>query len=152
MSSFLVSTAARGDAREASSASRRFGRLIATGLAAMLGLIVGAPQDARAGEGSIVATPSALTASGPDFNSVTYRPLTCGVDEPVNDESPGSVDLVGDARHRPTYFAWDNSYLYFRFRVTANPTGTKGFDQNAWVVLIQVPSGDPLPEPVRALR
>ena len=37
----------------------------------------------------------------------------------------------------------DSTYLYFRWRVNADPSGVKGFDQLAWVSLLQVPSGNP---------
>jgi len=41
--------------------------------------------------------------------------------------------------------ALDSSYLYFRYRVNGDPSGPKGFaDFSDWVMLLQVPSGNPL--------
>jgi hypothetical protein len=99
----------------------------------------------RAADGSVTTTRTSLTAeSNPNFDAVTWRPLGCTESvEPVGDSTPTTTDLAGDATHSATYFAWDSNYLYARFRLTASPTGSKGFDQYAWVMLLQVPSGDP---------
>ena len=43
----------------------------------------------------------------------------------------------------PAYIGLDSTYLYFCWRVNADPSGVKGFDQLAWVSLLQVPSGNP---------
>jgi len=56
---------------------------------------------------------------------------------------PRPVDLVGNATYPPAYIGLDSTYLYLRWRVNADPSGVKGFDQLAWVSLLQVPSGNP---------
>ena len=145
MREFLASIDALLHLPSVSSSTRKNRGHLMAGLVVVSTLLGGWSHEVRAADGAVVAAPSALDAGGgPDFDSVTFRPLACSVNgDPAGDENPASTDLVGDATHSPTYFAWDDSYLYFRFRVTSNPTGAKGFDQYAWVVLLQVPSGDP---------
>jgi hypothetical protein len=92
----------------------------------------------------VTATATALAPSdNPDFDSVTWTTLACGNGvAPPGDSSPSSTDIVGDLAHPATSYAWDASYLYFRFRMDGSPTGPRGFDQYAWVSLMQVPTGN----------
>ncbi|MFP3392647.1 carboxypeptidase regulatory-like domain-containing protein [Brevibacillus sp. SIMBA_040] len=55
-----------------------------------------------------------------------------------NDESPGSVDLVGNATFPGAYLAYDGTYLYFRLRVNEDPRNSQknGFQNFAWGFLI----------------
>jgi uncharacterized repeat protein (TIGR01451 family) len=82
-------------------------------------------------------------AQAPAFDAVVWTPLACAAGDPAGDETPSAVDLVGDAAHLAAYTAHDGSYLYMRFRVNGDPTGSGGFHSYAWNVLMQVPSGDP---------
>jgi uncharacterized repeat protein (TIGR01451 family) len=86
--------------------------------------------------------PSAM-AQTPDFDAVAWQPLGAGVAEPAGDESPSAVDLVGDAAHAPAFSAHDATFLYLRYRVDGDPTGSGGFQSYAWNTLAQVPSGNP---------
>ena len=87
-----------------------------------------------------------MTASAavPVFGGSESLPLLCeGDGEPAGDSSPGSLDLVGDATRTPVSVNHDEHFLYFRYRVDSSPVGPGGFDQAAWVALVQVPDGDP---------
>src|SRR5437867_10330589 len=86
---------------------------------------------------------SAGASGNPDFDAVSWIDLGCTIGDPPDDVTPRSVDLVGDATYPPTYIGLDSTYLCFRYRVNRNPSGTNGFDQLAWVSLLQVPSGNP---------
>jgi hypothetical protein len=86
----------------------------------------------------------AARAWSPNFCCVEWFPIGCNdFSEPAGDESPGSIDFVGSATHPGAYVAYDDSYLYFRYRVDADPSGPGGFDQYAWTALMHVASGNP---------
>ncbi len=127
------------------SSSRRVLALGLLCLSALLALIPYANAAGSVQKGNVAAATSALSAgNNPDFDAVPFQPLSCNAGvEPAGDESPSSTDLVGDSTHPAAYYAFDDNYLYFRFRVDKVPTGPRGFDQYAWVSLLQVPSGDP---------
>jgi len=99
---------------------------------------------ANVSQKSVGASPKALaTGNSPDFDAVSFQTLICDTGgDPAGDESPNAVDIVGDATHPTTYMAWDDTYVYFRFRVNGDPSGPNGFAQSAWVMLLQVPSGN----------
>jgi len=84
-----------------------------------------------------------MPGDNPDFDSVSWIDLGCTIGDPPDDITPRSVDLVGDPSYPPAYIGVDSNYLYFRYRVNKDPSGVDGFDQNAWVALLQVPSGNP---------
>src|SRR5262249_48842280 len=67
----------------------------------------------------------------------------CAENEPAGNENPNSVDLVGAAGLSAAYFQIDSNFLYLRERVAGSPSGSGGFDQYAWVVLVQTASGNP---------
>ena len=48
-----------------------------------------------------------------------------------------------NAAQAPAFYAFDADYLYFRYRMNGDPTGSGGFAQYAWTALMQVPSGNP---------
>lgn len=89
-----------------------------------------------------LAQPSQMTAAA-EIESIDWRPLDCGAGDPVGDESPAATDLVGDTANGKysAYYAFDAQYLYLRQRVNGNPSGSGGFAQYAWTMLLQVPSG-----------
>jgi uncharacterized repeat protein (TIGR01451 family) len=91
----------------------------------------------------VLALTTAARAQAPDFDAAAWKPLDCGVGDPAGDETPGAVDLVGDAGHLSAFYAYDASFVYFRYRVNADPSGSGGFASYAWTALMQVPSGDP---------
>src|SRR5437870_4329251 len=93
----------------------------------------------------IVLGASAAGAAGdPDFGAVRWVALDCAPGgDPAGDESPSSADLVGDPSHPATYYAYDATYLYFRYRLDSDPTSKGGFVENIWSALMQVPSGNP---------
>src|SRR5437763_920805 len=93
--------------------------------------------------GAFLAAGRAMAAGNPDFDAVTWVPLTCDASPMVTHASPGAVDFVGDASYPAAYFAHDATYLYFRYRMDANPSGPGGFAQYSWTALMQVPSGNP---------
>jgi hypothetical protein len=96
--------------------------------------------------GAVLAVTTAATpglAHQPDFDNVVLTPLTCGTDEPAGDETPLSLDLVGTEEFPAAQVGFDEHFLYFRYRVNRAPNGPGGFDQFAWVALLQVPNGNP---------
>jgi len=92
--------------------------------------------------GALLAAGSAVAAGNPDFDAVTWVPLTCDASPMISHASPSSVDFVGDTTYPAAYFAHDASYLYFRYRMDGNPSGPGGFSQSSWTALMQVPSGN----------
>jgi hypothetical protein len=92
---------------------------------------------------AVTASATRAAAVEPDFDNIALTPLTCGVDEPAGDESPSSLDFVGTEQYPAAQVGHDADFLYFRYRVDRNATGPQGFDQFAWVALLQVPNGDP---------
>ncbi|MBU1148732.1 hypothetical protein KKI23_01440, partial [Patescibacteria group bacterium] len=58
--------------------------------------------------------------------------------DPAGDESPSEIDLYGEESALPAvFYKWTDEYVFFRERVTGNPSGPGGFAQQSWVVLIQ---------------
>ncbi len=55
-----------------------------------------------------------------------------------NDESPGGVDIVGNAAFPAAFLAYDGTTLYFRMRVNEDPRNSQktGFQNYAWGYLI----------------
>src|SRR5436309_1987584 len=100
--------------------------------AAMLGLLA-----------VLVAHTAAAAVANPDFDGVVWTPLGCDAPDLISHASPAAVDFAGDATFPAAYFAHDDSYLYFRYRVDGDPYGSGTFAQYAWTALMQVPSGDP---------
>ncbi len=90
-----------------------------------------------------LALATSARAQAPDFDAVAWQALDCGIGDPAGDETPAPVDFVGDAAHLSAYYAYDTSFVYFRYRVNADPSGSGGFASYAWTALMQVPSGDP---------
>ncbi|HJQ83751.1 MAG TPA: hypothetical protein VKA21_06740 [Candidatus Binatia bacterium] len=92
----------------------------------------------------VLGLPSLAAAAGnPDFDAVSWTNLGCSVGDPVGDESPADLDLVGNGTFPVTYFGVDANYLYFRYRLNGSPSGPGGFGQNAWVALMQTAAGNP---------
>ena len=89
-----------------------------------------------------VAAPARAQVS-PDFDTVTWAPLGCPAADLTSDASPGSTNFVGNASFPAAYYAFDSSYLYFRYRMDRNPANGGGFDQFAWTALMQTGTGDP---------
>ena len=105
--------------------------------AAMLGLL--AMLAAQAATASAVS-PDTASASSPNFDAVAWIPLTCDNQDLISHTSPAAVDFAGDATFPPAFIAHDDSFLYFRYRMDADPST---FVQYSWTALMQVPSGDP---------
>ena len=95
---------------------------------------------------AIVSLPlsSAAIAGTPNFPGVAWQPLGCPNADLITHDSPASADFTGSATagNEPAYYAFDSSYLYFRYRMSGNPADVKGFDQYSWTALMQVPSGN----------
>src|SRR5262245_43511692 len=91
---------------------------------------------------TLVAAAPALAAN-PDFDAVSWTPLLCDTPNLTVPSSPASVNLVGDQTYPPTYYAYDEGYLYFRYRVDGNPASGGAFASYSWTALMQAPSGNP---------
>ncbi len=90
------------------------------------------------------ATPTTAPSwPAPSWPSTWASLGACSENEPSGDENPNSTDLVGQAGLGAAYFQIDANYLYLRERVYAQPSGPDGFDQYAWVTLLQTSTGDP---------
>jgi hypothetical protein len=107
-----------------------------TGLAGSRRLLVAAVL-------AVAAAGPAHAVNNPNFDGAPWTDLGCVSGDVAGDQTPKSIDLVGNAAFPAAYFALDPTYLYFRYRVNGDPTGPKGFDQSAWVALVQVPNGNP---------
>src|SRR5262249_13095010 len=81
--------------------------------------------------------------AGPGFGAVSWTAGGCPAADLLADTSPRSVNFGGDATYPAAYYAYDATYLYFRFRMDGDPSGPFGFDQYSWTALMQVPSGNP---------
>ena len=93
--------------------------------------------------GLLDARPAGAQAN-PDFDAVTWTPLTCDATLLTALEPRGEIDLVGDALFPAAYVGRDATYLYVRYRVDQTPLSTRGFIRNSdWTVLVQTPAGDP---------
>ena len=101
-------------------------------LVAVLGLLAG-----------LLAQSATARAASPDFDAVSWTAIGCENPDLVSHTSPSAADFVGDTTFPAAYFAHDDSYLYFRYRMDGDPAGAHGFAQYAWTALMQVPSGDP---------
>ena len=101
-------------------------------IAAALALLATLAGAARAG-----------AQTNPDFDAVSWRALGCPAADLTSDTSPGAVNFVGNATFPAAYYAFDASYLYFRYRMDRDPAGSGGFAQFAWTALMQVESGNP---------
>jgi hypothetical protein len=55
---------------------------------------------------------------------------------------PGA-SFAGDSANPPAFYGYDADYLYFRYRMDANPSSGGGFAQYSWTALMQVGSGNP---------
>jgi uncharacterized protein DUF11/slime mold repeat-containing protein len=99
----------------------------------------------------ILASALLLVLTSPPAQAIPWPPTgwigigACGENEPAGDETPKSTDLVGAPGFPAAFFQMDASYLYLRERVFGNPAGSGGvgFDQFAWVSLVQTIDGDP---------
>src|SRR5262245_54682450 len=76
--------------------------------------------------GMLASAGAALAQAKPDFDAVAWNPLTCSATPLTVKATPGAVDMVGDATYAPSYYAYDATYLYFRYRVDRNPAGSGG--------------------------
>ena len=92
----------------------------------------------------LLGAPRARAQANPDFDAVTWTPLTCTAGTLTAFDPRGDVNLVGDGNFPAAYVGQDATYLYFRYRVDQTPLGSSGFDRfSAWTTLLQVPSGNP---------
>src|SRR5438552_205179 len=76
---------------------------------------------------AVSRAPARAQGANPDFDAVAWN-------------------LVGDATFPAAYVAHDATYLYFRYRVTADPlsvSSARGFlGSSDWTMLLVVPSGN----------
>jgi len=76
-----------------------------------------------------------VTAKAQSF-SQSYEAATCNggalASDPVGDESPARIDVVGDATNAAAFYANDASFYYMRQRLAADPTGPGGYASHAW--------------------
>jgi uncharacterized repeat protein (TIGR01451 family) len=90
-----------------------------------------------------LALPAASRAGGPDFGAVSWLPLGCDRTDMVSASSPAAASFAGDPANPPAFYGYDADYLYFRYRMDADPSSGGGFAQYSWTALMQVPSGSP---------
>jgi hypothetical protein len=90
-----------------------------------------------------LALPAASWAGGPAFGAVSWLPLGCDRTDMVSASSPAAASFAGDPANPPAFYGYDADYLYFRYRMDADPSSGGGFAQYSWTALMQVPSGNP---------
>src|SRR5262249_13220641 len=90
-----------------------------------------------------LALPAASWASGPAFGAVGWLPLGCARTDMVSPSSPAAASFVGDPANPPAFYGYDANYLYFRYRMGADPFSGGALAQYSWTALMQVPSGNP---------
>src|SRR5262249_15008304 len=78
----------------------------------------------------------------PNYATVAWVPLSCNKPDVVHVTNPGEVNFAGNAADSPAFYAHDDTYLYFRFRMQNDPKHGSDLDPDVWAVLMQVPSGD----------
>src|SRR5262249_24061311 len=90
------------------------------------------------------ARPASAAALNPDFDSVLWNALGCPNADLIKHDSPSNADFTGSSApgNEPAYYAFDANFLYFRYRLTGDPSGSHGFAQISWTALMQVPGGD----------
>ena len=93
--------------------------------------------------GMLLAAATARAQANPDFDAVAWTPIGCPAADLTADTSPNAVNFVGNATYPAAYYAFDSNFLYFRYRMDANPSGPGGFAQYSWTALMQVPGGNP---------
>jgi hypothetical protein len=93
---------------------------------------------------ALAQAPRAAIAGTPDFDSVAWQPLGCPNPDLVKHDSPASADFFGTSAPgtEPAYYAFDDAFLYFRYRLSGDPASGNGFDQFSWTALMQVPMGN----------
>src|SRR3972149_5563398 len=81
---------------------------------------------------AVAASAGSVAAWPTTWNSIG----SCAESEAAGDESRAATDLVGATGLPAAYLYIDSNYLYLRERVAADPSGSGGFAQYAWVVLL----------------
>src|SRR2546428_2236186 len=76
--------------------------------------------------GLLDARPAGAQAN-PDFDAVTWTPLTCAATLLTALNPRAEINLVGDAIFPAAYAGRDVTYLYVRYRVDRTPLGSRGF-------------------------
>lgn len=74
-------------------------------------------------------------------SNVQFTPITVGGKPPtanVDPAFPASLDIVGNSRFPPAYFAYDGRNVYFRFRLRGDPRSRTGFLNQTWGVLLDL--------------
>jgi hypothetical protein len=92
---------------------------------------------------AILSWATVAAAAVPVFGGSGSLPLLCDGEGEPSDASPAALDLVGSTAFPPVSVNHDEHFLYFRYRVDGDPAGPGGFNQSAWVALVQVPDGNP---------
>src|SRR5262249_42898418 len=60
----------------------------------------------------------------------------------ISSASPSAVSFAGNQVSLPAFYAYDENYLYFRYRMDSDPRKGSGFQEYVWTALMQVPSGN----------
>ena len=77
---------------------------------------------------------SAFPADDNDWIPIYYGSAYMG--DPDNDANPDWANLVGDATYPAVYTYNDGTYVYYRMRIDADPTGPGGLDSFGWGIQI----------------
>src|SRR5262249_60626157 len=88
---------------------------------------------------------AAAWAAGPDFDTVKWFPLGCDRPDMIKPDSPAAASFAGNAANPPAFYGYDADYLYFRYRMDANPASGGRFAQDFGTAPLPVPPGAPFP-------
>src|SRR5262245_20750929 len=86
---------------------------------------------------------AAAWAAGPAFDTVNWSPLGCDNPNLIHPDSPAAASFAGDSTNPPAFYGYDADYLYFRYRMDADPRSGGGFAQYSWTALMQVSTVNP---------
>jgi hypothetical protein len=90
---------------------------------------------------ALVLAARAGAQPAPDFDGADWK-VMCAATEPAVTVSPLAANLVGDPTFPSTYVAFDQAFLYFRYRVDGDPSDSRtGFKDTSWTALVQTPRG-----------
>src|SRR6185436_8473249 len=70
-----------------------------------------------------IVRPAAAQAN-PDFDAVSWTAIACDNPDLIAETSPSGVNFVGNAMSSPAFYAFDADYLYFRYRMDGDPSGS----------------------------
>ena len=76
---------------------------------------------------ALAGRPGLALAASPDFDAASWIPVGCDNPDLISHTSPASSEFVGDGQAPAAFYAFDQNFLYFRYRMDVSPSGPGGF-------------------------